>query len=243
MNRTSVRTGTQGAFTLIELLVVIAIIAVLAALLLPALAHAKRRAQNTTCISNLRQLGLAMHAYLADNHIYPALLWQSQLDSELAGRERGPYPDLERGVWRCPLATWKPQPTNPVSGLMPVPHASYGYNEWGVLKVGGLTDWLGLAKGLMGVIEVREAEVSSPSDMMAIGDIFDGQGTFRRLDLDDLRKLALDVNGFSRHGGRANVVFCDGHVESPWQQFLFEDASDAALVRWNRDHQPRRDRL
>jgi len=43
--------------------------------------------------------------------------------------------------------------------------------------------------------------------------------------------------------GKANVVFCDGHVESPTLQFLFADTSDAALSRWNRDHQPHRERL
>ena len=47
----------------------------------------------------------------------------------------------------------------------------------------------------------------------------------------------------ARHQGKANVVFCDGHVESPTLEFLFEDTSDAALVRWNRDHLPHRDRL
>jgi prepilin-type processing-associated H-X9-DG protein len=42
---------------------------------------------------------------------------------------------------------------------------------------------------------------------------------------------------------KANVVFCDGHVESPTLQFLFADTSDDALSRWNRDHQPHRERL
>jgi prepilin-type processing-associated H-X9-DG protein len=58
-------------------------------------------------------------------------------------------------------------------------------------------------------------------------------------------EAALDdtKHSFARHQGKANVVFCDGHVESPTLQFLFADTSDAALSAWNRDHQPHRERL
>ncbi len=59
---------SQKGFTLIELLVVVAIIAVLVAILLPALSKARAQARETVCMSNLKQMDLAIRGYLLDNH-------------------------------------------------------------------------------------------------------------------------------------------------------------------------------
>jgi prepilin-type N-terminal cleavage/methylation domain-containing protein len=80
--------GTR-AFTLLELLVVAALIAILAALLLPAISQVKKRGQRTQCISNLHQLGLAMQGVLVEKKTYPlwgvgsrddGLWWAEQLE-------------------------------------------------------------------------------------------------------------------------------------------------------------------
>ena len=68
-------------FTLIELLVVIAIIAILASILMPALSSARKRARTTTCINNLKQLGLVFHAYAENNADLPPLGWTNMYGS------------------------------------------------------------------------------------------------------------------------------------------------------------------
>src|SRR5258707_13897822 len=65
---------SSGAFTLIHVLVVIAILAILAAMLLPALARAKAKASQANCISNLHQIGIATVIYVGDFNKYPGCL-------------------------------------------------------------------------------------------------------------------------------------------------------------------------
>jgi len=236
-------TRHSSAFTLIELLVVIATIGILAALLLPTLSQSKRKAQQIQCVGNLHQLGLGIQSFVADNHAYPSGIagtnssnpgsWMRQLQCGGFDVSKPKTNFISEGVWHCPSAHWSHFPTNAI----PV---SYGYNVYGSFATSP-TNTLGLMGhyiSLSALFEpIRDSEVAVPSDMMAIGDSFHGGVFFVREDL-----TILDRNGraSSRHRGGVNVAFCDGHVESPTLAFVFSDTSDAALVRWNRDHQPHR---
>jgi prepilin-type processing-associated H-X9-DG protein/prepilin-type N-terminal cleavage/methylation domain-containing protein len=264
------RTPWVKAFTLVELLVTMAIIGILAALLLTVLSGAKHLAQRASCINNVRQLGQAMHHFVDDNHAFPLDAnvdfnkgaypnhyenWMEALNHVL-GFQHGPndFSWQLQGVWKCPAmkrpTTW---PTNDS-------YASYGYNNYGMLGPGTVPDdrsgWpshgLGREFGSshFPAPPIRESEVVSPSEMIELGDGFVGNSHFVSGDGPLIRIHAILARAswdthepHARHQDRSNIAFCDGHVETVTLKSLFEDTSDAALSRWNRDHLPHRDDL
>jgi prepilin-type N-terminal cleavage/methylation domain-containing protein/prepilin-type processing-associated H-X9-DG protein len=164
--------GRRGAFTLVELLVTIAIIALLGALLLPALSGAKYHAKNATCRNNLRQISVALALYTTTHGFFPPargflppgsapapdLEWMSYLDLTKTyltpqGSEINFSPEgMLGGVFRCPFDRGRIVTVFEISlGQLGAPirlatrlPGSYGYNAWSI-TVGPGENSLGLA--------------------------------------------------------------------------------------------------
>jgi prepilin-type processing-associated H-X9-DG protein/prepilin-type N-terminal cleavage/methylation domain-containing protein len=253
--------NNREGFTLVELLMVVAIVVILFALLFTGVSNAKAKARQIQCVNNVRQLGQALQLFVAEFHTYPLHInggywkgkdtehftsWNAVLENQLSKNfPRKDWAD-PKGVWDCPAAE-KPSDWRTNLG-----YTEYGYNAGG-LSSNSATNLLGLG-GHRLIAEdygppTKEAEVTVPAEMIALGDglhggkgvVQDGYGLWRVSDPQD--DPTATRRSIKRHHGKANISFCDGHVESLTLKFLFEDTGDEALVRWNRDHEPHRELL
>ena len=194
----SSRKKFRFGFTLIELLVVIAIIAILAAILLPVLAKAKRKAWEASCMNNLHELGIALTIYSDTYNAYPGCLDQAASPAFYVWPERlyNTSTVQNRKAFYCPAAlpqsAWDTNANPTIQrivgengkldyyGVVSIGSGqsgtrfSYGYNDWGVND--GNIPQLGMGGDAIGGLTqgnapVRPSMIRHPSDMIAIGDL------------------------------------------------------------------------
>ena len=134
-------------------------------------------------------------------------------------------------------------------------YSDYGYNANGL---GDTRSNLGLGGRIWSedwrpdLHPTPESEVRVPVDMMALGDGFlgltsriqDGMPVFGRAHAVTMGPdKGATQRSLNRHRGRANITFCDGHLEAVKLPALFSDTGDDALRRWNEDNLPHREKL
>jgi prepilin-type processing-associated H-X9-DG protein len=217
--------------------VVIAIIAILAALLLPALAGAKARAKQTACINNLRQMSLGVMLYVNDNKGYPGdydalhggYVWMTRIFVDVGNSRR---------IFCCPAApqaSWWDTNLNTTLGgdnefgvydawtvFSTRSRFSMGYNDWG-LSLGNVPQ-LGLGGDVNGGLSqgtLKDSSVQAPVQMIMLADsrAIAGGTWEANLDPTDMPDSGQGGGGgqepANRHNYRTDIAFCDGHCEKP----------------------------
>lgn len=246
----------KAGFTLVELLVVIGIIALLIAILLPALSKARQAANTAACSANLHTMGQALMLYINQSRHYPGA--QSALDGGgvafgiWAPRLRNMMDGNQKVFW-CPATEvshqWNSQEnTGPVATLahdgwgynvgehvlqVDSKQFSYGYNDWGTVDpyqdpyVGlGGDCWTSNAKKWR---EPNASVVKRSAECIIITDSrarATGSGKW----LMNVDPRNPDEGPADLHSGGSNVLFCDGHVvRMPLEQIVCYDVKTFAL--------------
>jgi prepilin-type N-terminal cleavage/methylation domain-containing protein len=203
-----------GAFTLIELLVVIAIIAILAAMLLPALAKAKEAGKRISCLGNLRQISLSSQMYVDDFHGY----YPPRSNTNRWPAQMSDYYGQSVKLLVCPSETTNAPLTSSDATVADSAPRSYFINGWNDFFENSPGD-----SGLNIGDSMKQSAIVYSSDTLLFGEKTAGQADFY-MDLNEgaagndfggiLNQSAHDASGADRIAGSgsggANYAICDG---------------------------------